>query len=290
MLRFAMRCCTAACVVGLAILELPAGAAAHEGEFAKFDYCPSTTPDVEHCLDSVTYGGTIVLGSKTTPIVNPVTLQGGYSEANEETNISEFYGATNGETLSKTPQPVPGGLVGLVPPESAPPLVKEALKLVLENGFTGVNATLELARPASEIQLSDYNLLDGEGVALKLPVRFHLENPLLGSSCYVGSSSHPVIWNLTTGTTSPPSPYTPISGKSGYITVKEHYELVELSENELVENDWSAPKAEGCGGLLSLLIDPIIDASAGLPAEAGVNSARLENAIASASAGSVNSH
>lgn len=288
--RFMGRCCATVCVIGLIVLELPAGATAYEGEFAKFNYCPSTTPNVAHCLDSVTYGGKIVLGSKETPIINPVTLQGGYSEANEETNISEFYGATNGETLSKTPQPVPGGLVGLVPPESAPLIVKEALKLVLENGFTGVNATLELARPASEIEISDYNLLVGEGVALKLPVRFHLENPFLGSSCYVGSSSHPIIWNLTSGTTNPPASYSPISGKSGYIDIRENAELVEVSEDELVENDWSAPKAEGCGGLLSLLVDPIIDASAGLPAEAGVNSARLENTIASAATGSVNEH
>lgn len=290
MLRFSRRHCLAASVVAAIALGLPAGAAAYEGEFAKFNYCPLTTEGVAHCLYSVTNSGEIVLGSKKTPIVNPVTLQGGFSEENEETSFSTFYGASNGETLSKTPQPVPGGLAGIVPPESAPPLVKEALAFFFENGLTGVNATLELAKPASSIRLSNYNLLLGEGIALELPVKIHLENPFLGSSCYVGSNSSPIIWHLTTGTTSPPSPYSPITGKPGFPELRENYELAEVTKNELVDNDWAAPKATGCGGLLSLLVDPVIDAASGLPASAGVSSAVLENTISTARPAGVEKH
>lgn len=266
------------------------GAAAHTGEFARFDYCPSTTEGVIKCIYSVTNSGSIVLGSKTTPIVNPVVLQGGYGLANSE-HFAKFYGATNGDTLSKTPQPVPGGLAGLVPPESSPPLIKSLLALAFENGFTGVNATLELAKPASEIELSNFNLLIEEEVALKLPVKIHLENPFLGEACYVGSNSNPIIWNLTTGTTSPPGPNEPISGKAGFIAVEENEELVKDTENVLVDNAWSAPEASGCGGLLlAPIVDPIIDLSVGLPAASGKNSATLENTIWLASVGSVNSH
>lgn len=290
MLRFNWRRRLAASAVVVGALGVPAGAAAYEGEFAKFNYCPVSTSGVASCLDSVTNSGTIVLGSKKTPIVNPVTLQGGFSEENEETTFSTFYGATNGETLSKTPQPVPGGLAGIVPPESAPPLVKEALAFFFENGLTGVNATLELAEPASAITLSKYNLLLGSGTALELPVKVHLENPFLGSSCYVGSNSAPIIWHLTTGTTSPPSPYAPITGKQGYPEAKENYELGVITKNEMVDNDWAAPKAKGCGGLLSLLVDPVIDAASGLPAAAGVNSAVLENTISTAAVESVTDH
>jgi hypothetical protein len=279
----------AVCCVGVIAAGVPGGATAHTGDFAKFNQCPSTTTGVEHCLYSVTNKGKVVLGSKNTPIVNPVTLQGGYGEETEEGNFT-FFAASNGETLSKTPQPVPGGLVGLVPPEEAPLLVKAAEKLVLENGFTGVNATLELARPASEIQLNNLNLEVGEGTALRLPVKVHLENPFLGSSCYVGSSSSPIIWNLTSGITSPPPPNEPITGKPGFVTIKDNFEIVELTENELVDNAWSAPKATGCGGfLLELLVDPIIDVSLG-NTTAGHNAAVLENTIASATAGSVNKH
>jgi hypothetical protein len=279
----------AALGTAVAVLGSAGAVSAHTGDFAKFNQCPSTTTGVKHCLYSVTNSGEIVLGNKKTPIVNKVTLQGGYGAENEE-GISAFFAASNGETLSKTPQPVPGGLLGIVPPESSPPLVKLLSKFFFENSITGVNATLELAKPASEIQLSNLNLEIGEGTALKLPVKVHLENPFLGSKCYVGSSSSPIIWNLTTGITSPPGPNTPIEGKPGFVELKDNFEIVELTENTLVENAWAAPEATGCGGILAFLVDPVIDTMIGLPATAGHNTAILNNTIASATVGSVNKH
>ncbi len=273
-------------------LGLSTSALAHEGEFAKFNYCPSTTPGVFKCLYSVTYGGSVVLGNKTTPIVNPVTLQGGYSATNREKHrISTFFGATNGETLSKTPQPVPGGLAGLVKcPEIENAIERAACELAFENGLTGVNATLELARPASEIEISEFNVSAEEGLGLKLPVKFHLENPLLGSSCYVGSSSSPIIWNLTTGTTSPPEPNTPITGTAGTASLEDEGLIAKLTEASLVDNAWSAPGASGCGGALAFALDPVIDTQLGVPAAAGENTAILDNDIAIATAEAVNSH
>ena len=103
--------------------------------------------------------------------------------------IAPFFGASNGITLSKAPQNVPGGLLGIVPEASSPALVKALIKFFLENSLTGVNSTLELAKPATEIRVSENNLAAEEGVALKLPVKVHLENPFLGKNCFVGSSS-----------------------------------------------------------------------------------------------------
>jgi len=274
----------------LLALGVSSSALAHSGEFSKFNFCPSTNTEVKKCLLSKTVGGTIILGKKTTPIVNEVTLQGGYGKPNSETHISKFYEATNGITLSKTPQPVPGGLLGIVPPESSPPLVKLLSKFFFENSITGVNATLELAKPASEIQISEFNLLVEEGLALKLPVKVRLENPFLGSSCYVGSSSNPLIWNLTTGETSPPEPNKPIKGTSGLLEGKEEDEIVALIGNELVENAWAAPEATGCGGILSFLVDPVINSVLGLPAKAGLNTSILKNNLDVASAAAVNAH
>jgi hypothetical protein len=266
-------------------------ASAHSGEFAKFNYCPSTKAEVFKCLYSVTTGGKIILGKKETPVTNPVTLQGGYSSTNREKKfISKFYEATNGVTLSKTKETVPGGLLGIVPPESSPALVKLLSKWFFENKITGVEATLELAKPASEIEISEFNLLAEEKVALKLPVKVHLENPFLGSSCYVGSSSSPLIWNLTTGETTPPAGVTPLVGTSGSAEIKEEEEIAQLTGTELVENDWSAPEASGCGGVLSFLVDPVINAELGLPAAAGVNSVVLKDTIDIATSGAVNSH
>lgn len=263
-------------------------ASAHEGEWAKFNYCPSTETGVVKCLYSLTTGGEVVLGNKKVPIVNPVTLQGGLSKVSN--GFRSMFAATNGQTLSKTPQPVPGGLLGIVPPEDSPWLVKRLSAFFFENGLTGVNSTLELAKPASEIQISEPNIALESGVALKLPVKVHLENPFLGSNCYVGSSSAPLIWNLTTGATTPPAGIESIHGYGGKAEFKEEEKLLQITGSKLVENNWSAPKASGCGGILSFLVNPIIDAQIGLPAAAGHNKAILETTNDLATVLSVNSH
>jgi hypothetical protein len=286
--------CLALLVAGLATAGFAPVASAHTGEFAKFNYCPSTNPSTFKCLNSVTKGGRVVLGKKNVPIVNPVTLQGGLTkeELKGEEFVSHMIAATNGETLSKTPQPVPGGLLGLVNcKEISISWIRSSCEAVFENGFTGVNATLELAKPASEILVNENALVEREGIALVLPVKVHLENPFLGSGCYVGSSSTPLLWNLTTGTTTPPAGYTPLKGKSGKAFLTENSEIFNLEGAELVENNWAAPTASGCGGfLIEYVLNPIINASVGLPSPAGKNEAVLVNNIARAAAAAVNAH
>ena len=152
--------------------------------------------------------------------------------------------------------------------------------MTFENGLTGLNSTLELAKPASEIRVNENNLAGEIGTALKLPVKVHLENPFLGCGCYVGSSSSPLIWNLTTGTTSPPEPNKPITGTAATIEFLEEGRILESKGANLVDNAWSAPGASGCGGfLVELILDPIINAAAGVPAAAGHNTAILNNTI-----------
>ena len=275
--------CTAMLAAALATLALAGSASAKlVGEFTKFQFCPFTNAEVNRCVHSVNSGGTVVLGSKTVTIEKSVTLQGGYSKPVEE--FSKFFAATNGETLTKAKQNVPGGLLGIVPPESSPPLVKALTKFFFENSITGVTSTLELAKPASEIKLSENHLAEGEGVALKLPVKVHLENPFLGKNCYVGSSSSPIWWELTSGTTAPPKPNSPISGKPGEVSFLEGGRILVLSNSEIVDNAWSAPSASGCGGILSFLVNPIINSQIGLPSAAGKNTAILKNTVSIATA------
>jgi hypothetical protein len=283
----------AAILAVVAAMAVPAVSSAHTGEFAKFNYCPSSNTEVRKCLYSVTAGGYVQLGNKKVPIVNPVVLQGGYGKADPETFMAKFYAATNGETLSKAAQPVPGGLTGLVNcKEISNFFLRIACEATLENGFTGVNSTLELALPASEIQISERHQLFEEGTALRLPVKVHLENPLLGSSCYIGSSSNPIWWNLTTGTTSPPSPAKPISGAVGEGTIIEEEQIIKYTGVKLVDNAWSAPGASGCGGPgVELLLDPILNLSVGVPAAGGKNAAIQENVtIYNSPTATVNAH
>jgi hypothetical protein len=270
--------CTALLLVALAMLGLTGSASAKlPGEWARFAPCPYKNPEASKCLLATTVGGEVVLGSKTVPIVNPAVLQGAYTEGDAEGN-SKFLPPTSGVTLTKAPQPVPGGLAGLVNcKEISNFILRTSCEWTLENGLTGVNATLELARPATEIVVNENNLGGELGTALKLPVKIHLENPFLGSSCFVGSSASPIYWNLTSGVTDPPPPNEPIEGTAGELEFLEEGSILETKNTVLVDNAWEAPGASGCGGLLSVILDPIVNVSAGLPAAAGKNTAILDN-------------
>lgn len=285
--------CAAVSLVALGAVFLAPGASAHTGEYAEFNYCPSTDPTVVECLYSKTTSGEVVLGKKKVPIVNPVILQAGVTETNE-VGRSSLVAATNGVTLSKSPQPVPGGLTGLVNcKEISNFFLRVACEAAFENGVTGVNSTVELARPVSEDVLNNGNIIFENGVGLKLLVKVHLENPFLGSSCYIGSSSSPITWNLTTGKTSPPPPNTSISGTIGTGEFKGPDEgILRLNGVKFVDNAWSAPGATGCGGsvLAELILDPIINASVGVPSAAGKNTTILKGVADEASVQSVNSH
>jgi len=278
--------CTALVAVALAALGFAGTAAAKlTGAYTRFEQCPYSNTEVKRCLYSVTEAGETVLGNKKVPIESNVVLQGGIGKADEE-GFSEFFAASNGVTLSKAPQNVPGGLLGIVPEKEQNWLVKRLIKFFFENSLTGLNATLELAKPATEIRVSQLHLSEELGTALEMPVKVHLENPFLGSNCYVGSSSSPIWWKLTTGATSPPAPNTSIKGYAGFAELLEGGRVVENKETKLVDNAWSAPGATGCGGILAFLVNPIVKNQIGT-STAGHNTAILENTISLASRASV---
>jgi len=250
------------------------------GEFAQFAECPLNNPATLACVYSESSGGFFQVGSKTVPLKNPVTLQGGLTV--NEAGETPFIGAENGETLSKTPQPVPGGLLGIEAPAWWPGWLQELFNEYINNGLTGVTATVELAAPASSIKVNLENLLFETGSALLLPVKIKLSNPFLGSNCYIGSNSNPVVIDFTTGETSPPEPNEPIHGAAGNIEVNEAGTLITLSGGALVNNSFGAPGASGCGGIFSFLIDPFVDSLIGLPSPAGTNTAILEGKLQNA--------
>jgi hypothetical protein len=274
----------AACALLTALAGASSAFATPKGEFAVFSDCPVTT--VNACLYAKTESGKFIVGKETVPIEKAITLQGGLLE-NEAGEVT-FVAAKDGNTLSKTPQKVPGGLAGLVKcNEITEFLERIACEVIFENGVTGVNATTELAAPASSIAVNLGNFVNQTGTALSLPVKVHLENPFLGSACYIGSNSSPIVLNLTTGTTSPPAPNKPITGSTGTFESKGGGEIVAFANNSLVNNSFAAPGSNGCGGLLSFLIDPIVNSKLGLPSAAGKNTAVLNGILEQASAESV---
>jgi hypothetical protein len=233
--------------------------ASFQHEFAPFAKCPVNTPGVTECLVSSVTSGEFKIGSNTVTIDKEILLQGGF---NPKTH--ELVGATDGNTLSKTPLQIPGGLLGIE----------------LLGNLTEVTATAELAGPA-HLELEN---LGGAGPLVNLPLKVKLDNFLLGNACFIGSSSEPVTLNLTDGTTNPPPPNQPISGKFGKALIKDEGRILGATENTLVDNAFSAPGVNGCAGILSLVVDPSVDLKAGLPAAAGTNHAIMNGMLEQAEA------
>jgi len=261
-----------------AVMLLPASSASASltGEYARFSKCPFTNTSVLLCIYAESSSGSFTIGSKTVPIKTPVVLQGGLGGSEGILGPMNLFAATDGVTLSKSPQPVPGGLLGVTAPTWWPSILRELFNETINNGFTGVTATVELAGPASGVSLNVLHALEGNGTAFVFPVKVKLDNPFLGGSCYIGSNSNPIKLNLTTGTTSPPAPNIPISGNPGELE-EPVLGVISLKHNRLVDNSFAAPGVNGCGGLLfSWAVDPFVNSILGVPSAAGTNTATLE--------------
>jgi hypothetical protein len=251
----------AALVVSLTVLVLAFSGGHHPNrDYASFAGCPLSNLATDICIFAQSESGELQIGSKTIPIAGTVTLQGGVHE-DAATGKQQFIGAGHGETLSRAPQIIPGGLRDI---------------------GAHVTATIELAGPASSIGVSTQNLIEAKGIGLSLPVKVRLSSPLLGASCYIGSDAHPVVISLTTGTTRPSLGHRPLTGKPGHAKFKDNYNLVTIREDSLLSDSFAAPRAEGCSGVSSR-----VDAVLGLPIAAGGNEAILNGTLRDANASAV---
>lgn len=271
----------AAAVLGALLVPSSSALATPTGEFANFAKCPLSNATLDACFYSVSTGGEVKTGAKTVPVKNPQILQGGlHYQEGTVTGKLDFLAASDGNTLSKTPQAVPGGLLGVTAPSWWPSILRDLFNETINNGFTGVTATVELAGPASAIKLNAAAALGQVGTALEMPVKIKLGNPFLGSSCYIGSNSNPIVWKFTTGTTSPPAPNKPITGFSGVPAQNEAGTILKITGAKLVDNSFATPGASGCGGILfSWAVDPFVNSIVGIPSAAGTNTAVLINNI-----------
>jgi len=274
-----MRKALAAATVAAAAVAAGAGpaAAAPTGIYADFKYCPVNAPNVVSCLYSETTSGEFKLGNAVVPINKKIVLQGGVAQ-DPNTLETTFVNAVGAPTLSRTPLSVPGGLTGLFDPQPGWNGILTELVEAAINSVNGVTATAELVGP---VQYNFANYVTGAGPAIVLPVRVKLDNPFLGDNCYVGSASSPVTLRLTTGTTAPPPPNTPITGSTGTITFGGDFgSLVTATGFRLVDNAFSVPAASGCGPLLFRpLINAAVNLKEGFPSAAGKNRAILQGSL-----------
>jgi hypothetical protein len=265
-----------AVIASLATLGVPAAMAAPKGGYAVFEQCPLGTEHMNGCIYSPTESGYITIGKTEVPIVTTQVLQGGLLRP-EEPFVKHLVAAKNGETLTKTSQRVPGGLLGIKCSEIKGEGQREKeqrkkCEKTFEEGALGVYATTELAAPASSVVLNTAAEAFGEGTALFLPVKVKLENPLFGSECYIGSNKEPINIELTTGKTAGGP-----TGNPGEQTTTEEGGILVISKVSLVNNTFAAPDAAGCG--LFGLLNGIIDSKLGLPSASGKNVAVLNGKV-----------
>ncbi len=283
-----------ALIVPLASLgEASSAMAAPGGVFSVFADCPlvafralGVPPGRSLCGYHQMMSGELVLGSMDVPIDRTITLQGGFIPTTPTTEVEFFgYPPENGEIMSKTEQNVPGGLSGLLDCEEIKGngyrerFERYACRaLSFYGGTSGVTATLEnVATVENPTIYNEHATAVRMGTSVRLPIRVHLKNPLLGNSCYIGSESNPIELELTTGTTSPLPPNKPIEGEIGSNETLEENGLLMLRtpDNSLADNTFSVPAAEGCGESFSSIIDPLLDSKLKLPSPDGYNTAIL---------------
>jgi len=219
--------------------------------YGQFAGCPSPEENstIEACVNSEVTGGNFKMGNKNVPITNPFTLSGG------GTPTGEFvYNSKGG--LSPAKQKVPGGIIGLT-----------GLTWLVE--FFGSEGLTLYAQ--TELAGKPNPLFD----PAVLPIKVHLIHPVLGSKCYVGSNTNPIVLNLTTGTTSPPPPNQPITGKEPTPFFDGATGIFHLNDGVYVDNSFAAPGANGCTltlfGFLPISINGLVNTQSGLPSPAGTN-------------------
>lgn len=240
-------------VASVAFLAPSASAKEPAPGYTQFAGCPSPeeSPNTVFCQRSVIKSGHFQMGSKDVPITNPITLSGGF-----DNEFSNFAFSPKGG-LTPVKQKVPGGVIGLT-----------GLTWLAE--FLGIEALTLYA----VTELAGTPSINTENGNFILPIKVHLINGTLGNNCYVGSSSNPIKLNLTTGTTSPPPPNKPITGKSPENSVGPEG-VLRAKNGTFVDNSFAAPGASGCVltlfGFIPISINGLVNSQSGLPSPAGTN-------------------
>ena len=262
--RVPVKTATLAGVVALAgllcLLSLTPGQAGAQSKalpanLAHFANCPVSVKAVATCLFSSTTSTKFEIGSTTVTSTSPTTVSLGlrYTAAGKPVAVLP----TNGTQALQSPAiPLPGGLTGISG---------------LSGGALAVTVTPQLVGLPS-VNLG--NLLNGKAPGLTLPIDVLVSTPsgALGSDCTIGDAADPITLNLTTGTTKPPAPNTPIKGAEGK-TSSTPQGLITVTGMTLVDNSFAVPGTDNCGP--GGILDPVLNLDKSLPSAAGSNTAIL---------------
>jgi len=228
-----------------AAMALVVGAGAAKAAFPDFTGCASGA----FCIDIQNRSGNFNIGDFNVPLHESLEIRG--QLVPNGTEIPDFVPIPGTNGFFARPERVPGGLLGI---EWLP--------------GNSVLAITELAGPSSAIRI------EPNTGRVQVPIKVRLVNTLLGMNCHIGNNSRPIVLNLITGTTSPPPPNTPITGRRGsFMAIPGGFALI---GNTNVENSFAVPGATECGLGLGL-INTLVNLKLGLPSPAGRNSITLNN-------------
>ncbi|WP_329461916.1 hypothetical protein [Streptomyces sp. NBC_01431] len=253
-----------------------APAAQLNGSWAPFSRCPVDDPamlaadgriDIVQCIASHSADGSIRLGS-TEVVTGASDLQLGVVQhaSGAPTLIAPAGGA-----LIADPADIPGGLLGLMCPSDIP-VISDICRQITNSTLNRVTATVESAGTPS-----DFNLTAGATTGrpiVAIPIRIHLQNPLLGGSCYLGSAAQPIV--LRPQNLNAPALGIQRFDADGTVDATGVMNRLSLTGANQGDATFAVPGANGCG--LAGLLDWAVNLKTGLPSAAGHNSVVLNSA------------
>jgi hypothetical protein len=247
------------------------------GDWAPFTRCPVGNASmlaadgvniIADCVATDSPSGSAKIGNTTLATGNSNLQLGVLINSNTGTDTAV---APSGGAIVAAPVQVPGGLLGLMCPSSIP-AVTLLCDEITNSKLNAVTATIQAAGNPSNLDLA--NAFNKGARVVTLPVKIHLSNPLLGSACYIGSNSSPIVLNPETQVV-PPNSSTQAFDTNGTPNHNGTMLKVTLSGGTLADNTFAVPGASGCGPLG--VADPAVDLKQGLPSASGDNSLVLDN-------------
>jgi len=251
------------------------------GDWAPFNRCPVGDPtmleadgvqNIALCVAVSSPSGALKIGALTLPTGEGDTQFGLVGENREEGETQYRLVSPPGGAASVAPIQIPDGLPALVCPSASRELWwicrgRRGDPRGWEDGLTDITATVQ---PAGE--LSNFNLggaLSKEVPIVSMPVKIHLENELLGSECYIGSDSEPIVLQLESLASFTSAAFEGFETDGNPTT--EGGTMIRIGLLGATDGDksFAVPGVSGCG--FGGALDGVIDHNAGLPSPAGEN-------------------
>ena len=260
-----------------------------KGIYAPFTNCPLNDPVMHEvmatgigtnggglagCIAGNATGGSIMIGTINTPVVQPVNVQFGIYIPPEDVNFFPAPAvpplAGPSAILSTKPDLIPESLTTALGCPSSVATVENICQQAAAKPAD--NQVFALAQQVGPIR--DFDLFTWTQA-----VKFQLINPLLGSSCSIGTDAFPVVLHPQLQGT----PGTTITFANDPVpTVHPDDIVLTLNDVNAVDTTFSAPGVTGCGpgGAANVFVDEALDASSGVPAASGTNSLTLNGSFA----------